>query len=66
MKDNKQIYEPLFEKFDEVPPMPEGLSKENMLSKLKNTKQESRSSYGSFKTLYTVAASAFLLCIFQL
>lgn len=72
MKDNKNIYEPLFDSFDEVPPMPEGLSKENMLIKLKQSGKEPKKQESSFKTLLTVAAvfaviilSAFALDSFE-
>ena len=61
MKTNDEIYNEIKGRFDECPELPESLSKENVVSMLKNTKQEKASTI-TFKKIGSVAA-VFVLAV---
>lgn len=61
MKTNDEIYNEIKGKFDECPELPESLSKENVVSMLKNTKQENIKII-TFKKVGSIAA-VFVLAI---
>lgn len=61
MKTNEEIYNEIKGRFDDCPELPESLSKENVVSMLKNTKQEKVSKI-TFKKIGSIAA-VFVLAV---
>ncbi len=61
MKTNEEIYNEIKGRFDECPELPESLSKENIVSMLKNTKQEKVSKI-TFRKMGSIAA-VFVLAV---
>ena len=61
MKTNDEIFNEIKGRFDECPELPESLSKENVVSMLKNTKQEKASTI-TFKKIGSIAA-VFVLAV---